>query len=87
MEHFSAAPEQNHLTREIAFLRTDGPVVDVGHEKLLVDAEEEGDNVNIKLFGVHVVDQIHGDFLITTVVQILDQAEDLCHNETSCYTM
>ena len=62
-------------------LGVDGPEADMWSQKLLVDAAtEEGGNVNLKLFGIHVVDQVHKNFFRTAVMKVMDQEEDFFHN-------
>jgi hypothetical protein len=54
------------------------PEVHMGSQKLLVDATtEKSSDRNIKLFGIHVVDQIDENLLCTSLAQIVNKEEYL----------
>ena len=55
-------------------LGIDGPVMDMGSQKLLVDtAAEKGGDMDIKFFGIHIIDQVHEDLFSTAVPQVVDE--------------
>ena len=61
-------------------LGLDRTVMDVGSQKLLIDtATKEGHDGYIKLFGVHIVDQVHQNFFSAAVTQVVDEKKDFSH--------